>query len=256
MFQQIIDRLSTLATFDVDKSMTDDDFIANIDAINVLCNLCEDLDLDHSDILRNLSTLYPEIARRIHGKPDIQLAMPLIKALYRYIYGRDEDHGPKTWRDAFEDMCCKVVEAYRRKPLADPTDYLFALATASRVQKDFDKSIVEEYRQSIAALLHNIDNIPLAEKIRRVSAYEHYKLHYTSRNFDQWAIACDTLCHEDPAQLDDESIILWSEITDKTPLKELKKRAAHSMQMQVEYLQALIRHQWQSRQCIYCTSTK
>ena len=51
-FKQIIEHLNALITFKVDESMTDEDFIANIGAINLLCNLYDDLGLDRSRIRR------------------------------------------------------------------------------------------------------------------------------------------------------------------------------------------------------------
>ncbi len=43
--KHIVEQLNAMVTFNVDKSMTDDDFIANVDAINLLCNLYDDLGL-------------------------------------------------------------------------------------------------------------------------------------------------------------------------------------------------------------------
>jgi len=127
--RDIFNMLNGLVTFKVDKSMSDDDFIAKIDAINLLCNLHDDLGINRGPIRRRLNRLYPEFLRRICGKENIQLAMPLVKAFYRYIYDRSDDLGPEIWRDSFEDMCCKVVDAYRRNPLIDTADYLYALDT-------------------------------------------------------------------------------------------------------------------------------
>ena len=61
-----------MVTFNVDKSMTDDDFIANVDAINLLCNLYDDLGLDRTEIRKNMDKLYPQFSRRIYGKGDIR----------------------------------------------------------------------------------------------------------------------------------------------------------------------------------------
>ncbi|MCM1141511.1 MAG: hypothetical protein NC453_23315, partial [Muribaculum sp.] len=98
-FKQIIDQLNAFITFKVDKSMSDEDFIANIDAINLLCNLHDDLKLDRSEIRKKMNCLYPELSHRIYSKKDIQFAVPLIKALNGFIYGRADDYGPARWRN-------------------------------------------------------------------------------------------------------------------------------------------------------------
>lgn len=58
-FRQIIAQLYDLATFKADKSMTDDDFIANVEAFNLLINLHDDLGVDRSDLRRRMNNLYP-----------------------------------------------------------------------------------------------------------------------------------------------------------------------------------------------------
>lgn len=81
--QQIINHLKSLVTYKADKSMSDGDFIANVDAVNFLCDLHDDLGLDRSEIRKNMDKLYPQFSRRVEAKRDIQLAIPLIKALER-----------------------------------------------------------------------------------------------------------------------------------------------------------------------------
>ncbi len=173
-FKQIIDSLYSLVTFEVDISMSDDDFIANVDAINLLCNLYDDLGLDRTDIRKDMDALYPEFSRRIYGKKNIQLAMPLIKALYRYIYDRgidNADRGPVRWRESFEEMCRKVVTSYRRTPLIHSADYLYALDMVCRLNDDDDNRNTHEYKETIDSYLADIDNVLTDEKIKRVNAY-------------------------------------------------------------------------------------
>jgi len=242
-FRQIIDSLISLVTFKVDKSMSDDDFIANIDAINLLCNLYDDLGLDRTEMRKNMAKIYPELSRRIYGKKDIQLAMPLIKALYRYICDRgvdNADRGPISWRESYGEMCCKVVSAYRNTSLIHSTDYLYSLDTVCRLNEDDDNRDIKEYKEVIDSYLDDIDNVSTAEKIRRVKAYELSHHLFVPRNREKWAEIRESVKYEDVSQLDDETFLIWREITDLAPLKELKHRSGHSKRMQVEYLQALI----------------
>ena len=72
----IVEQLNAMVTFNVDKSMTDDDFIANVDAINLLCNLYDDLNIDRTEVRRNMDKLYPQFSRRVYGKSNIQQSLP------------------------------------------------------------------------------------------------------------------------------------------------------------------------------------
>lgn len=239
-FKQIIEQLNALITFKTDKSMTDDDFIANIDAINLLCNLYDDLKLDRSRVRKRMSNLYADLARRIYGKENIQHAMPLIKALNDFIYVRAEDFGPERWREALAEMCRKVVEAYDQDPLIDSTDYLFALDIVSRTNNEFDSHYIEEYKKILDGYLEDIASVSLSEQIKRVRAYERAKHLFVSDNWEKWAEVREKLKKADVSQLDDQTFILWREITDIAPMKEMKKRAGHCKQMQVEYQQGCI----------------
>ncbi|MCM1066446.1 MAG: hypothetical protein NC418_02610 [Muribaculaceae bacterium] len=239
-FKQIIEQLNALITFTADKSMSDEDFIANIDAINLLCNLYEGLGLDCSAISRRMSNLYPELNRRIYGKENIQHAMLLIKALSNFIYGRADNFGPERWREALAEMCCRLIEAYRQEPQIDSTDYLFALDIVSRLNVEADNLNIKEYKEIVVSYLEDIDVVSIAEKIKRIRAYESAKHLFVSDNGEKWTEAREMLKLEDVSQLDDQTFILWREITGIAPMKELKKRAVHSKQMQVEYLKGLI----------------
>lgn len=48
-------------TFKIDKSMYDDDFIANIGATNLLCNIYDDLGVDRTGIRKRMDALFPTI---------------------------------------------------------------------------------------------------------------------------------------------------------------------------------------------------
>ncbi len=218
--------------------MSDEDFIANIDAINLLCNLYVDLRLDRSAIRRRISNLFPELTRRVYGKENIQHAMPLIKALSKFIYGRAEDLGPEKWRDSLTEMCCKVVEAYCQEPLINSTDYLFALDIVCRNKVGGFR--IQEYQKILDGYLEDIATVSLSEQIKRIRAYECAKHLFVSDNWEKWAEVRKSLKKADISQLDDQTFILWREITDIAPMKELKKRSGHSKQMQVEYQQGLI----------------
>lgn len=238
--KQIIDKLNALITFKVDKSMSDEDFIANIDAINLLCNLYDGLKLDRSEIRKRMSRLYPELTRRIYDKQNIQYAVPLIKALNNVIYGGAEDYGPARWRNSLSEMCCRVVDSYRENPLIDSTDYLFALDAVCYMSDDADNEDIEEYKRIIPSLLEDIDTVSLPEKIKRVSAYERSKHLFASDGWERWAEIREKLKNEDVHSMDDETFLLWCDITDQYPVRELKKRSARSNRMAVEYLRSQI----------------
>lgn len=239
-FRYIIDELNSLATLKVGKSMSDEDFIVNIEAINLLINLHDNLGLDRKGIRRRMSNLYPEFSRRIYAKKNIQLAVPLIKALNDFIYGREEDRGPKRWGDTLTEMCCKVVDAYRKEPLISSTDYLFALDIVCCMNDDDNNPDIKEYKEIVASYLEDIDSVSLSEKIKRVGAYERAKHLFATDNWEKWAEIREQLKNENFHSMDDETFLLWCEVTDQYPAKELKKRSGKSKQMMLEYLRSQI----------------
>jgi len=241
-FQHIIDTLNAIVTFKVDKSMSDDDFIANIDAINLLCNLYDDLGLDRTGIRKKMDALYSQFSRRIYSKENIQFAMPLIKALHRYIYGRgvyNADRGPVNRRNSFFEMCCKTVVSYKAKPMMHSSDYLYVLGIVSRMRDDFDCSASKEYSASVNAYLKDLDNVSNEEKIRRLKAYQNSVGHAASDDCDKWIKMRERLRLIDFKTLDDDTFLIWSEVTNQALLTELKRRSTHSKRMKVEYLQTL-----------------
>lgn len=247
-FKHIIEQLNALVTFKADKSMSDDDFIANIEAINLLINVHDDLGLDRKGIRRKMVNLYPEFSRRIYEKENIQLAIPLIKALNDFIYGREGDRGPELWENHLVEMCCKVVDAYRKEPLINSSDYLFALDIVSNMTDDADNNDLNEYKGIIAGYLEDIDNVSLSEKIKRVEAYERLKLRLVPENWERWDEIREQLMNESVRRMDDETLLLWCDITDQYPANELKRRSGSSKRMMVEYLRSQVISEF-AKQC-------
>ena len=238
----IVEQLNAMVTFNVDKSMTDDDFIANVDAINLLCNLYDDLGLDRTEIRKNMDKLYPQFSRRIYGKGDIQQSLPLIKALYRYIYNRgvdSKDRGPINRRNTLTEMCCKVVKAYNENPIIPSYDFLFALGYATRTREFIGQEDYQEIKNIIDGYLKDIDSVSIEDKILRLKAYDESTCLIGPDNWDKWEDIRNSLLNIDVRNLDDDIFVAWTEVTRLTPIKELKRRALHSNRMQVEYLQAL-----------------
>ena len=239
-FQEIIKRLEALTTFKADMSMTDDDFILNIEAINLLINVHDDLGLDSKGLRKRMAKLYPEFSRRIYGKKNIQYALPLIKALNDFIYDRGDDRGSQRWINTLVEMCCKVVYEYRKEALIFSTDYLFALDVVCCKNDDDDNPDIKDYKKIVSAYLLDIDKVSLPEKIRRVGAYERAKHLFISDNWEKWTEVREKLKFEGVTSMDDETFLLWCDITDHYPVRELKKRSACSKRMTVEYLRSQV----------------
>ncbi|MCM1140890.1 MAG: hypothetical protein NC453_20155 [Muribaculum sp.] len=239
-FKEIIKRLEALVTFKADMFMTDDDFILNIEAINLLINVHDDLGLDSKRLRKRMSNLYPEFSRRIYGKKNIQYALPLIKALNDFIYGRGDDRGSQRWGDTLVEMCCKVVYEYRKEALIFSTDYLFALDIVSCKNDDDDNPNIKEYKDIVSTYLLDIDNVSLSEKIRRVGAYERAKHLFISDEWEKWVEVREQLKMADVRSMDDETFLQWCDVTDQYPKNELKKRSCASKQMMLEYLRAQV----------------
>lgn len=240
--KHIIEQLNAMVTFNVDKSMTDDDFIANIDAINLLCNLYDDLNIDRTEIRKNMDKLYPQFSRRVYGKGDVQQSLPLIKALYRYIYNRgvdSKDRGPVNRRNTLTEMCCKVVKAYHENPKISSYDFLFALGYATRTRDCIGQEDYQEINNIIDGYLKDIDSVSLEDKILRLKAHDETTCLIGSDNWEKWEDIRNSLLNIDVRNLDDDIFVVWTEVTRHTPIKELKRRSSHSNRIQVEYLQAL-----------------
>lgn len=240
--RSILDSISGLVTFDIDKPMTDDDFIASVDAANLLCNLHDSLGLDRSEIRENMDAFYPEFLRRICGKSDIQQSVPLIKALHRYIYGRkadNADRGPGIRRNSLAEQCLNVVAAYRKIPQIHSVDYLYAMLTAASITDCGMDEAIAEYRARLDGYVADIDAVTVDEQIRRVWAYTVLRGHMPVANYEKWIEATEALKHIGISKLDDESFLLWCEATESWPADELKRRSQSSKRLQVEYLHVL-----------------
>ena len=242
--RQIIDQLKGLVTYKADKSMSDEDFIANVDAANFLCDLHDDLGLDRSEIRKNLDKLYPQFSRRVKTKEDIQLAIPLIKALERFIYDRTPDNadlGPAYRRKALVEMCEKVVAAYRENPLIHSTDYLYTLRMVTQSRDYVEQSEYKEINDIFASYLEDMDSAPVEERLRRLTAYKKSRSLLRPGNNDpqKWEDIKTSIYDVNADALDDETYVMWCDLTDRMPVKELARRSVHSNRMRVEYLHAL-----------------
>lgn len=240
--RHIIEQLNAMVTFNVDKSMTDDDFIANVDAINLLCNIYDDLNIDRTEVRKNMDRLYPQFSRRVYGKGNIQQSLPLIKALYRYIYNRgvdSKDRGPVNRRNTLTEMCCKVVKVYNKNPIISSYDFLFALGYATRTRDYIGQEDYQEIKNIIDGYLKDIDSVSIEDKIFRLKAHDESTCLICPDNREKWEDIRNSLLNIDVRDLDDDIFVAWTEVTRHTPIKELKRRASRSNRMQVEYLQAL-----------------
>ncbi len=237
----ILNTLNDLVAGKVDRAVSDDDFIAGVDAFNLLCNLYDELRLDRSEIRRRMDGLYPEFSRRIRGRKDIQLSMPLIKALDRYIYGRrvdNADRGPINRRNALVDYCFKAMEAYRKEPMMHSADYLYALLTASRIADRNINEANQEYRNMLNAYVADMDDVTVEEQLRRLWAYDKSRGH-VAVDWEKWMEVRESLKYIDVSEFDDATFLLWCSVAEQRPLKELERRSTNSRRMQVEYLRSL-----------------
>ena len=239
--RDILNTLNDLVACNVDRTVPDEDFIANVDAVNLLSNLYDELGLDRSEIRKRMDGLYPEFSRRIRGKKDIQLSMPLIKALERYIYGRrvdNTDRGPRNRRNALVEYCFKDMDAYRKEPQMHSADYLYALLTASHIADRNINDANEEYRNMLNAYVADIDDVPTEEQLRRLWAYDKSRGH-VAVDWKKWVEVRESLKYIDVSDFDDATFLLWCSVARQRPLKELKRRSTNSKHMQVKYLCAL-----------------
>lgn len=240
--KDILEKINSLVTFKIEPTMADDDFIANIEAINLLCNVYDELGLDRTGLRDRMDELYPEFSRRICAKDNIQHALPLIKALYSYIYGRrtdSSDRGPQSWRDSLIENCVSVIDAYKKIPLTHSSEYIYALLTASRLSGN---NMVEATTESLSILdryISDIDNVPVDEQIRRVWACN-YSKELVAVNCEKWDEITRSIISAEISHLDDKTFVMWCDITGLSPYEELKRRSCNSRLMQVEYLSTLV----------------
>lgn len=185
----MIETLKGRISLEIDPSMSDDEFIANVDDINQLCCIYDELEMDRSAVRERMTGLYPEFARRIGEKGNIQEGVELIKALYRFIYGRSvsrADRGPEEWRNAFVEYCRQCVEQYRLKPLMHSADYLYTLVSGVRVSRGDYREVRDEYQAMLREYLRDLDSCSEEEKRRRVAAcYDVLDL-FPVEDFPKW----------------------------------------------------------------------
>lgn len=100
--------------------------------------------------------------------------------------------------------------------------------------------VLREYKEAIANYLKDIDTVSLSEKIKRVGAYERAKHLFVPDNWERWVEFREQLKAENVHPMDDETFLLWCEVTDQYPKAELKKRSRNSRLMMLEYLRSQI----------------
>lgn len=153
--------------------MTDERFIANIDDINELINLCDDEGIDRTELRSRLDGFYPELIRRIEAQPSIQQDHALIRCLYRLIFDRgydDADRGPRLWRDTLTDLTSRLVDDYHRAPSIPSWAYLPHLLyiSAHRGQLEDIQPEVDRILADLIACDWSL--LPLDEQLHRISA--------------------------------------------------------------------------------------
>lgn len=240
--QSIFKSIGTLAAYKDYRKMSDTDFIATVEAANLLCNLYDNLGIDRTEIRSEMDAMYFEFYKRIRAEKDIQQSIPLIKALYDFIYGRKVNHadrGPANRRKALVQYCTKAVEAYRNTPRMHASDYLYALLTAARVSNFGYDVAVGEYKAYLNEFIKNIDVLPVDERVRRVWAFSELRNHIRVDNYEQWLEHKEALKYIDTKQLDDATFILWCEAVGVWPEDELARRSGESKRLKVEHLRQL-----------------
>lgn len=153
--------------------MTDERFIANIDDINELINLCDDEGIDRTRLRSQLGEFYPGLIRRIEAQPSIQQAHALIRSLYRLIFDRgydETDRGPLLWRETLNELTSRLVDDYRRTPSIPSWAYLPHLLyiSARRGQLEDIQSEVDRILADLIAC--DWSRLPLDEQLHRIGA--------------------------------------------------------------------------------------
>ncbi len=239
-FRYIVDQLKSIITFESKSLMTDDDLIANIEAINLMYNLYDDLEIERSEIDCAMDSLYSLLIQRIEAKENIQLAMPLVRALSDLIFGSVNYHGQMSWSEKLIELSREVVDAYRRKPQINSADYLLTLDIVCATKDETHDIELEEYKQVLSNYLEDMDNVPLEEKIKRIAAFQRSTTLFTSDNWERWVEICEHLKDEDVRKMSDAEFLAWIDVTGQYPAHELKKRSGRSKRLMVSYLRQQI----------------
>ncbi len=112
--RDILNQISNLVETRSVKSISDDDFIARVEAICLMRNIYDVAGLDESPVIKKMKSIYPEFSKRINVVSEIHRSVPLIKALHRFIHGRSSAErrlGPAEWNDSLIEYCRSVSEA-------------------------------------------------------------------------------------------------------------------------------------------------
>lgn len=182
-----------------------------IDKINSRINALDDEGLSRSPerirLRAEIDTIYPLLTAEIRKAPDIQLAAPLVNALYQLIYGRgisEADRGPREWRDALLDYSRQIVDAYRRHPLIPSADYLIFLrhvAAASGSQTVYEQAR-DEYIRTLDSYTVGYHTLSPADLLHRLAALRAVKtLFIYDRHLPEWDDIETLVTAADPALL-------------------------------------------------------
>ncbi len=239
--KHLTDSISGLITFTPDHEMSDSDLTANIRAINLLVNICDELGTDRSALRSDMDVFFAEICRRINSTDNIQNVSHLIKCLFQFIYGRslsEDDRGPALWRRTLTEMTCRFVDSYKTKPVADSTEYLWHLlryAIHCRDRVLFD-SLTAEYSSMLKSYLPDIDRCTDSEKIRRTAARKDICGVINGDDNYAWHRIFMSVGKMNQSRLSDSDLIILQNVTGTDNLKEMRRRSTNSKEMMVEYL--------------------
>ncbi len=122
--------LDCLLSTPVDASLSDEALCSLVDGANSLYLQLDEEEADTSSVMSVVDLLYDELTRRIDASAEIQLASPLLRALYDAIYGRDIDtQGGDDRVYFYMDATARMVDSYRRRPMLDEHAYIFHLTS-------------------------------------------------------------------------------------------------------------------------------
>lgn len=125
---QIIAELTEIAQNGRQGQTPDECLITRIDALNRICDICEEEDISATPLLAQRNALYPQIIEAIDGR-DIADCAPLIQALYRLIYGDGLGlDSPNQWIDKLISLSRSYLSACEHSSSDTPADYTAILA--------------------------------------------------------------------------------------------------------------------------------
>lgn len=172
-----VTQLYALPRTDRIAEMTDEAFVATVDAYNSLINQYDEAGKDRTLLREELGTLFDQYPRRINGKKDILEARTLILSLRDFIYGRSisrADRGPEEWREFYRSALNRYIDAARSNPPQDTPDYLIMLALHI-MQKDITGKDISadshEFTTLLTTLLDGMEECGENEKRRRLHVW-------------------------------------------------------------------------------------